>query len=81
MRKLLVAVGASVITVLAAPSAHADAGSYLAAAHADPALAGFPDFALMVGGSKACAGDRNSAPGMPAVSEATYRIAHQELCP
>jgi hypothetical protein len=52
MRKLLVAVGASVITVLAAPSAHADAGSHLAAAHAEPALAGFTDFALMVGGAK-----------------------------
>lgn len=60
-------------------SAHADQGSYLAAAHADPVLAGSSDFWLMVVGSKACAGvyHENWGPAYAAV----IRIAHQELCP
>jgi hypothetical protein len=69
------------LAVWSAQVARADAGSYIAAAHADPALGGFSDYALMIGGGKACAGDRFPAPGMPAVNEAVYRIAHQELCP
>lgn len=61
------------------PAAHADQGSYLAAAHADPVLAGSSDFWLMVAGSKACAGvyHENWGPAYAAV----IRIAHQELCP
>jgi hypothetical protein len=81
-RRFVGPLGAAVATMfIALPAANADNGSYLAAAHADPALAGLSDFALTIGGAKACSGDRNSAPGLPAVSEAVYRIAHQELCP
>ena len=41
MKKLLAVLGLvlAVASVPSAPSAHADAGSYVAAAHADPALA------------------------------------------
>lgn len=69
----------ALLTLVFAPSAHADQGSYLAAAHADPVLAGSSDFWLMVAGSKACAGAYH-ANWRPAYA-AVIRIAHHELCP
>jgi hypothetical protein len=72
-------------TFIAAPQAHADDGSYLAVVRQDPAVAGFPDFALLVGGHKACMLPPDQvaavAPGMPAVSAAVYAAAHREICP
>jgi hypothetical protein len=49
--------------------------------HYGPTVAGFSDFALGIGGGKACTGDQNSAPGMPVVSAAVFDAAHRELCP
>jgi hypothetical protein len=57
-----------------------------------PARYGFPsgatvtsDFALIIGGNKACVLPPDQvaavAPSMPAVSSAVYDAAHQELCP
>lgn len=80
------AAGALTAVALAgAPSAHADDASYLATVHGSAAVAGFSDFALLIGGHKACMLPPDQvaavAPGMPAVSAAVYDAAHRELCP
>lgn len=71
--------------IVAAPAAKADDASYLASLHGNSAVAGFSDFALLIGGHKACALPPDQmaavAPGMPAVSSAVYDAAHRELCP
>lgn len=71
-------VAAVAVSVGAAPSAHADQGSYLAAAHAEPTLRGTNDLWLMAVGSEVCAG--RVLPYGPS-ADAVTRIAHQELCP
>lgn len=71
------------LAVLAAPTAHADEGSYLAYLRGTyPAeTGGIWDGWLLLGGSKACAGDPYPAPGVPALSAAVVDAAHRELCP
>jgi hypothetical protein len=77
----------SAVVIAAAPSARADDGSYLDYLHSNHAgaIAGFNDFALLLGGHKACLLPPDQvaavAPGMPAVSAAVYEAAHHEMCP
>jgi len=78
----IVAAGAILAGIVPAPEASADPGSYLSDVrerhHA--LVDGFPDFALLVGGQKACMG-MVPAPGMPELSAAVSDSAHRELCP
>jgi hypothetical protein len=83
MKILISAVlGLLAAAALAAP-VRADQGSYLDYLHQryPGETAGLADHMLLFGGAKACAGDRNSAPGMPALSAAVWDAAHRELCP
>jgi hypothetical protein len=86
--KLIAGLGAAAAAALiAAPTAHADTNSYLDYLHSHHAgaIAGFSDFALIIGGNKACVLPPDQvaavAAGMPAVSSAVYDAAHHELCP
>ncbi|GAB1813880.1 hypothetical protein [Mycobacterium sp. MUNTM1] len=75
----------TLLSVMNAPGARADDGSYLTLVRQSPAVAGFNDFALLFGGHKACTLPPDQvaavAPGMPAVSAAVYEAAHREICP